>query len=49
MINPCIVSAKPLEIAQGQTLTLRYRVVGFDGSLPSSLIASLSTEWRKTA
>jgi hypothetical protein len=49
MINPCIVSAKAMEIAQRKTLTLRYRVVGFDGPLPSNLIASLSTEWRKTS
>jgi hypothetical protein len=49
MINPCIVSAKAVQIAQGNTLTLRYRVVGFDGPLPSNLIASLSTEWRQSS
>ena len=46
MINPCIVANGPFEVPQGQSLTLRYRVVTFDGALPDRAIADLSTQFR---
>jgi hypothetical protein len=46
MINPCIVAKGPFEVAEGQSLTLRYRVVAFDGALPERLIGDLSKEFR---
>jgi len=46
MINPCIVASKPFEVPQGQSLTLRYRVVTFDGGLPERLIGDLSKQFR---
>ena len=46
MINPCIVSGRPYELASGKTLTLRYRVLTFDGALPVDLIKSSSREFR---
>ena len=46
MINPCIVANKPFEVPEGQSLTLRYRVVTFDGALPDRLIADLSKQFR---
>jgi hypothetical protein len=47
MINPCIVSGKPLTVASGRPLTLRYRVIVFDGPLPGALVRDLSAEWRR--
>jgi hypothetical protein len=46
MINPCIVAKGPFEVPQGQSLTLRYRVVTFDGALPDRLINDLSKQFR---
>jgi Methane oxygenase PmoA len=47
MVNPCIVSAEPLNLVKGRTLLLRYRVVMFDGPVPVPLIRKLSSEWRR--
>jgi hypothetical protein len=46
MINPSIVANGPFEVPQGRDLTLRYRVVTFDGALPDRLIADLSKQFR---
>jgi methane monooxygenase PmoA-like len=46
MINPCIVANKPFEVSQEQSLTLRYRVITFDGELPERLIGDLSRQFR---
>jgi len=46
MVNPTIVSAKAVEVPQGKTLTLKYRVVVFDGALPVPLVQRLNAEWR---
>lgn len=48
MLNPCIVAKAAIQVPHGQRLTLRYRVVAFDGPVPSSALATLSTEWRRT-
>ena len=48
MINPCIVANKPFEVPQGQSLTLRYRVITFDGALPDRLIGDLSRQFRSS-
>jgi hypothetical protein len=47
MINPCIVAEKPLTVDGGRPLTLRYRVIVFDGPLPGALVRQLSAEWRR--
>ena len=36
MVNPCIVAAKPVTVASGRPLTLRYRVIVFDGRDPGA-------------
>ena len=46
MINPCIVANQPFEVTQGQSLTLRYRVITFDGALPDRVIGDLSRQFR---
>ena len=47
MINPCIVAEKALTVDGGRPLTLRYRVIVFDGPLPGALVRQLSAEWRR--
>ena len=47
MINPCIVSGKPVTVENGRALTLRYRVIVFDGPVPGPLVRQLSAEWRR--
>jgi hypothetical protein len=47
MINPCIVADGPVNVAAGQPLVLRYRLVLFDGQPPAALVKSLSAEWRR--
>ena len=47
MINPCIVAENPLTVDGGRPLTLRYRVIVFDGPLPGALVRQLSAEWRR--
>lgn len=46
MINPCIVAPAELKLPAGKPLVLRYRVVTFDGSLPSATIDRLARDWR---
>ncbi len=48
MLNPCIVAPKALELKQGKTLHLRYRVVAFDGEPPASRLNRLAQEFAKS-
>ena len=48
MVNPCIVSAKPVTVPSGRPLTLRYRVIAFDGEIPVSLVRTLAAEFRRS-
>ena len=47
MINPCIVSEKPVAVASGTPLQLRYLVMVFDGEIPGPLVRQLAAEWRR--
>jgi hypothetical protein len=47
MVNPCIVAAKPVIIPSGRPLTLRYRVILFDGTVPVPLVRELAAEFRR--
>jgi hypothetical protein len=46
MVNPTIVAERAVEVPQGRPLTLKYRVVVFDGALPAALVRQLSSSWR---
>jgi hypothetical protein len=46
MVNPCIVAERAVDVPQGQPLTLRYRVIVFDGALPVDLVGRLAESWR---
>jgi hypothetical protein len=46
MINPCLTANGPVRVAQGQTLTLKYRLVVHDGPTPKETLQRLSNEWR---
>jgi len=46
MVNPCIVAPGPVEIDQGKTLRLRYRLVVHDGPAPLPALKELSRQWR---
>ena len=46
MINPCLTAAGAVTIPERQPLTLRYRVILFDGAVPTALINRLSAEFR---
>jgi len=48
MVNPCIVAEKPVLIPSGRPLTLRYRVILFDGTLPAPLVRDLAADFRRT-
>jgi hypothetical protein len=47
MVNPCIVSAKPVTIPSSRQLTLRYRVITFDGAVPVPLVRDLAADFRR--
>ena len=47
MLNPCIVAPASLKLQKGKTLTLRYRVLAFDGAVPSQLLDRLATKWSR--
>jgi Family of unknown function (DUF6807) len=48
MVNPTVVAERPVDVAQGKTLTLKYRVVVFDGALPTGLVRQLSSNWKNS-
>jgi len=48
MLNPCIVAPQAITLKANEPLILRYRVVLFDGELPSSLLATLSGDYART-
>lgn len=45
MLNPCIVAPGEVKLAPGQALALRYRVVTFDGQVPTAKLDELAREW----
>jgi hypothetical protein len=47
MINPCFVDKGPVKVKQGESLTLRYRLVAHDGPLSAQLADELADQWRK--
>jgi hypothetical protein len=46
MLNPCITAAGPIMMKKNQPLILRYRVVAFDGPVPTDRLQALAAEWR---
>ncbi len=46
MLNPCIVTAGPVALREGQPLRLRYRMVVHDGPTPVELLKELAKKWR---
>ncbi len=47
MINPCITAPGDVVIKAGEPLTLRYRVVAWDGVVPREQLSSLVKDWAK--
>jgi len=47
-IQPSIVTFGEYTIPNGQTLTLKYRLVAYDGELAAERLNALSTGWRTT-
>lgn len=47
LLNPCITAPGPVVIKAGQPLRLRYRVVTFDGPVPSSALDRMAAEFGK--
>jgi hypothetical protein len=47
MLNPCITAPAEVVIKAGEPLTLRYRVVAWDGGVPREQLASLAKDWSK--
>lgn len=45
MLNPCIVAPGEVKLAAGKPLTLRYRLVTFDGEVPTDHLNELAREW----
>lgn len=47
MLNPCITALGPLQLQRHEPLSLRYRVVAFDGELPAARLNTLAKTWSK--
>lgn len=47
LLNPCIIAPGPFKISAAQPLMLRYRVVTFDGPVPTDLLNQLVEEFAK--
>ena len=47
MINPCITAPGDVVIKAGEPLTLRYRVVAWDGAVPREQLSTLAKDWAK--
>ena len=45
MLNPCVVAPGEMKLAAAKPLTLRYRVVTFDGEVPTAKLDELAREW----
>lgn len=45
MLNPCIVAPGEVKLAAGKPLLLRYRVVTFDGEVPTEKLDALARDW----
>ena len=46
-LQPAIMAQAAVNVAKGQSLTLRYRVALFDGEVPTALLNKLATEFRR--
>jgi hypothetical protein len=47
LLNPCIIAAGPVTVKKGEPLFLRYRVVTFDGPVPTAFLDRLADEYSK--
>jgi hypothetical protein len=47
-IQPSIVTYGEYTIPSGQALTLKYRLVAYDGEVGADRLNALSSEWRTT-
>jgi hypothetical protein len=47
MINPCIVAPAAVRVEPSHPLVLRYRVVAFDGAVPSAELGKLAAAFGK--
>ncbi len=47
MLNPCVIAPGPLTIKGGEPLRLRYRVVAFDGAVPTAALDGLAADFAK--
>lgn len=45
LLNPCIVAPGPVSVKKGEPLFLRYRVVTFDGPVPTAFLNRLAEEY----
>jgi len=45
MINPCIVAPNAIQLRKGTPLLLRYKVVAFDGAVPTDLLNQQAGSW----
>ena len=45
MLNPCVVAPGEMKLAAAKPLVLRYRVVTFDGEVPTAKLDELAREW----
>jgi hypothetical protein len=46
MVNPCICAPGPYKMPAGKTLTLRYRMIVYDGQTPVETIKKLAAKYR---
>jgi hypothetical protein len=46
MINPCIVAPGAVQLKKGKSLVLRYKVVAFDGAVPTDFLNDLARNWK---
>lgn len=47
LLNPCIIAPGPVTVKKGEPLFLRYRVVTFDGAVPTAFLDRLAEEYSK--
>ena len=45
MINPCIVAPREIELKKNVPLVLRYRVIAFDGLVPTDFLNQQASAW----
>lgn len=49
LLNPCIIARDPVTLKAKEPLFLRYRIVTFDGPVPSAFLNRLAEEYAKDA